>query len=314
MYVPYRCCEKSFEDYYTNQTGHGLNYYQGAAFQKGYGFGGLFRSFFRAAVPLFKSGAKAVGKQLFSSGVGMLNDLSRGEDIKVAAKRHLKQAGQQLTDKAAAKMKTMIGSGRNKKRKRTQKRVSRRKVKKDGGPIEFNISGSGEEYMDLSSSHLYVQVKITKKDGSVLPDNESVAPVNLFLQALFSQVDVSLNERCISSSSNTYPYRAYIETLLNYGEDAKKSLLSCEGFYKDTHLEVVDPLKTPDGNEGLKKRYDLTCKSKTLDLIGQLHCDIFQQNRLLLNLVDLKIKMTRSKPTFCLNAPANDKEYRVILE
>lgn len=131
MFVPYQCCAKSFEDYYTHQSGSGLNYYQGTTLQRGYGFGGLFRSLFRAAVPLFKSGAKAVGKQLFLSGVNVLGDLSRGDDIKEAAKRRLKEAGQQLTDKAATKVKTMIGSGRrNKKRKRSNKVVIRRKAKK----------------------------------------------------------------------------------------------------------------------------------------------------------------------------------------
>lgn len=131
MLVPYQCCNHSFEDYYTHQTGSGLNYYQGSPFQKGYGFGGLFRSLFRAAVPLFKSGAKAVGKQLFHTGVDMLGDMSRGENIKVAAQRRFKEAGKNLTDKAANKMKTMIGSGRkNKKRKRQQKSISRPKAKK----------------------------------------------------------------------------------------------------------------------------------------------------------------------------------------
>lgn len=40
--VPYKCCVKSSEDYYIHQSGGGLNYYQCAALQKGYGFGGLF--------------------------------------------------------------------------------------------------------------------------------------------------------------------------------------------------------------------------------------------------------------------------------
>lgn len=185
---------------------------------------------------------------------------------------------------------------------------------RDGGPVEFNISGSGEEYLDLSASYLYVKVKITKSDGSPLPEKEPVAPVNLFLHAIFSQVDVSLNERVISSSNNIYPYRAYIESLLNYGEDAKKSLLSCECFYKDNNLHVVDPLQNERGNEGLKKRYELTARSEVLEMIGQLHCDIFQQNRLILNLVDLKIKMTRSKPEFCLISPKVDGQYKVMLQ
>lgn len=130
MYVPYQCCQKSFEDYYTQQIGNGLNHYQGVPFQRGYGFGGIFRSLFRAAVPLFRSGAKAVGKQLFHSGLDVLNDVSGGDNIKVAAKRRLKEAGQHLTDKAAEKVKTMIGSGRNKKRKHSKKRISTARTKK----------------------------------------------------------------------------------------------------------------------------------------------------------------------------------------
>lgn len=131
MYVPYQCCQKSFEDYYVQQTGGGLNYYQGSTHQRGYGLGGLFRSFFRAAIPLFKSGAKAVGKQLFHSGVDLLNDVTKGDDVRVAAKKRLKEVGHALTDKAAAKMKTMIGSGkRNKKRKHSRKSCISRKAKK----------------------------------------------------------------------------------------------------------------------------------------------------------------------------------------
>lgn len=185
---------------------------------------------------------------------------------------------------------------------------------RDGGPIEFNISGSGEDYIDLSSTYLHVKAKIVKSDGTPLPEKEPVAPVNLFLHALFSQVDVSLNERVISDSNNTYPYRAYIETLMNYGEDAKKSLLGCECFYKDNNLSVTDPLQAEAGNEGLKKRYELTSKSKTLDMIGQIHSDIFQQNRLLLNLLDLKIKFIRSTPAFCLISSTEDADYKIVLD
>lgn len=189
---------------------------------------------------------------------------------------------------------------------------------RDGIPVEFNISGNGEDYIDLSSSYLYTKVKITKSDGSALTAEDRVAPVSLFSQALFSQVDVSLNERVISSASNTYPYRAYIETLLNFEEDAKKSLLQCECFYKDQKLGTRD--FTLDDNPGLKKRYELTKNSNTLDMMSSLHCDIFQQNRLLLNTVDFKIKMIHSKPEFCLMAlkPSDssqpDPDYKLVLE
>ena len=84
--------------------------------------------------------------------------------------------------------------------------------------------------------------------------------MNLFLHSLFSQVDVSLNERLISPSTNTYPYRAMIETLLNYDEDAKSSQLSMALFYKDTpgKMDAVNPVAdNADANLGLKARFFL---------------------------------------------------------
>ena len=68
----------------------------------------------------------------------------------------------------------------------------------DSGPIEFNVSGSGEEYLDLAKTLLFIKAKITKANGTALELNEQLGPVNLFLHSLFSQVDVSFNERLIS--------------------------------------------------------------------------------------------------------------------
>ena len=59
------------------------------------------------------------------------------------------------------------------------------------GPIKFNVSGSGDKYLDLARTQLYVKAKITKPNGANLDLNEQVGPVNLFLHSLFSQVDVS---------------------------------------------------------------------------------------------------------------------------
>ena len=36
----------------------------------------------------------------------------------------------------------------------------------------------------------------------------------IYIQSLFSQVNVSLNDKLITPSATTYPYRAMIETLL----------------------------------------------------------------------------------------------------
>lgn len=183
----------------------------------------------------------------------------------------------------------------------------------DGGPVEFNVSGSGEEYIDLSQTQLYVKVKILKNDGTSLDAKSKVGPVNLFLHSMFSQVDISLNERLVSSSNNTYPYRAMIEKFLNHGYDSKTSQLTSELFYKDTagRMNVFDTADA-EPNEGFNKRAEMFKNSTSVDMIGRLHLDMFHQERLLLNMVDLKIKLIRSKPEFCLLG--DESEFKVSLE
>ncbi|GIY75318.1 uncharacterized protein F54H12.2 [Caerostris darwini] len=80
----------------------------------------------------------------------------------------------------------------------------------DGGPVEFHISGSGEEYVDLSQTQLYVKAKIVKADGTPLEKDEKIGSVNLFMHFLFSQMDISLNDRLVLNSSNTYSYRSKV--------------------------------------------------------------------------------------------------------
>ena len=178
----------------------------------------------------------------------------------------------------------------------------------DNGPIEFSISGSGEDYLDLANSHVYIRAQILKADGTNLPEDAEVGPTNLWLHSLFSQVDISLNEKLISSSTNTYPFRAYMETLLSFGPAAKESQLTAALWYKDTagHMDAVT-----DDNEGLAARKRCTSRSRVVELMGKIHGDLFFQNRLLLNGLDLKIRLVRSKDAFALMATAPTFKTRI---
>ena len=35
----------------------------------------------------------------------------------------------------------------------------------DGGPIEFNVPGSGEDYLNLANTYLHLGVKVTQANG-----------------------------------------------------------------------------------------------------------------------------------------------------
>ena len=186
----------------------------------------------------------------------------------------------------------------------------------DSGPIEFSIDGSSE-YLDLAHSYLFVKAKLTAGDGGVVTDKK-VAPVSLFLQSLFSQVDVTLNGKLISSGSNNYPYRFMLGTLLNYGDEAKTSKLTSQLFYKNSAgaMDEVDPTKTvaAGGNCRLISRYKHSNKSVSIEMTGPIHADIFFQHRYILDFVNLKLKFSRSKSEFCLMSGEANPNYKVVIE
>ena len=207
-------------------------------------------------------------------------------------------------------------------------------VENANSAITFLIAGT-DEYIDLSKTILTVTGKITKKDGmSKLNGNDqsNVAPVNNFLHSLFRQVDVYLNGKQVTPAMGTYAYRSYIETLLNYDVSAKQSQFSSALYYKDTpgQMEKVGALassitlnyknttgatggnssekiyKPESGNVGFAKRHQFIKNGNRFVLSGPIFADIFMTDRLLLNMLDLKVVLNRSSDPFSLMEIGND--------
>ena len=181
------------------------------------------------------------------------------------------------------------------------------------GPLEFTISGSTEHYLDLSSAFLYVTAHISQDGVSNLDDAaDKAGPVNNWIHSLFSQVDVSLNGKLVSSSSNTYAYRAYIETLLSFGRACKKTFLTNGIWYKDKAGEL-DTLVRGGAvpNIGLSKRMSLCAENRKVDLIGYIHDDVFRQQRLLPPGVSVKVRFVRASEDFSLMSTKNG--YRTLI-
>ena len=210
-------------------------------------------------------------------------------------------------------------------------------VENANSAITFLIAGT-DEYIDLSKTILTVTGKIMKKDGTTKLDSNdqsNVAPVNNFLHSLFRQVDVYLNGKQVTPAMGTYAYRSYIETLLNYDVSAKQSQFSSALYYKDTAgqmdkvgalaslksfnyqkpggqgnvgIDASDKLYVPEsGNVGFAKRHQFIKGGNRFVLSGPIFSDIFMTDRLLLNMMDLKVVLNRSSDTFSLmdlNDPA----------
>lgn len=199
------------------------------------------------------------------------------------------------------------------------------------GPLEFVIEKSGDDYLDLSECYLKVKLKLlkadntplshftdvgTKKGDAIIVENNrgpqsTVVPVNLGLHSLFRQVDLVMNDTLVSSSQDTYPYRAYVSTMLSYGEDTKLTWLEgLEGWHCDEAYKFDD-----SGNKALDKKSTRWClNSRSFEYKGRLHVDMVMQERLIPNGVTVKFVLTKSKPEFFVMSFEDGGKYKVKLE
>jgi len=69
-------------------------------------------------------------------------------------------------------------------------------------------------------------------------------------------------------------------------------------------------LKKSDNN-GYTTRLKYIGNSQTVELYRQLHADLFNSDKMLINGVDMNIKLTRTPEAFCLLAPTDNTKVRI---
>jgi hypothetical protein len=79
-------------------------------------------------------------------------------------------------------------------------------------------------------------------------------------------------------------------------------------WYKDTPGQQN---KRTKDNKGFTSRTELTALSKSVQMMGKLHLNLFYQDKYLLNQVDLKIKLRRSRDAFALVADAANYKIKI---
>ena len=100
-----------YESYYKNQIENPV--FRGAVYQRGHGFGDVFKKFFRWIVPIVKQYAgpiaSTVGKEALKSAINIANDSLDGKSFTTSSKDRFKESLNNLS--------TKIGSGRKRKKK-----------------------------------------------------------------------------------------------------------------------------------------------------------------------------------------------------
>ena len=105
-------------------------------------------------------------------------------------------------------------------------------------PVEFQIDPQ-EDYIDLYRSFFEIELQLKKVNGDDLAVADKLWPVNNLAHSLFKQISVRFNGALISPQTDTYHYKAYLETLMNYDRNDGETVLKPQGWYSALDFPVT---------------------------------------------------------------------------
>jgi hypothetical protein len=181
----------------------------------------------------------------------------------------------------------------------------------NSGVLEFTIPGTSSSYINLHCSFLQIQGKIVRENGERITEaDDDVGFINIPLQSLWRQVDISLQQQIINSKVGpNYAYKSYIDSLVNYSTTQKKGQLTSQLFALDTARFMDDAV----ANIGYYQRRKRTKNGYLVQLSAPLFLDLCEQDRLILNGVEINLKFWANQPAFYLMSSEKDKRYEFVI-
>lgn len=174
--------------------------------------------------------------------------------------------------------------------------------------IIFEVDAN-KSVIDLQNSYLSTKARIINNDDTNLEANKEVGIINYPGATLYKQMDLYLNNDHMISVTD-YAYRSYLETLLSFNDDAKRTWLQSALWQKDKHRHH-DTLG--DANDGYKHRKNKFAESQQVELISKIHVEMFNQPRLLIDHVPLKLVLTKNNDPFTL-LTANTENVKIVID
>lgn len=173
-------------------------------------------------------------------------------------------------------------------------------------PVEFFIPPSSSHYLDLHNTQLYLRCKVKKGDAAVGLNSKTV-PTNLPFASIFANLDIMVNNVAITSSSNNYPYAAYINRVLSNGLDAKDTRFQTELLCKPDKIDPID-------EAGVMFSVMKNARNE-FELIGRLAHGFFNQIRMLPPQTSIRLKLRRAPNTFslCGSDPATGTSFKDLI-
>lgn len=210
------------------------------------------------------------------------------------------------------------------------------------GPITFELPTSSDEQILPCGVRVMVRVRVENLDGSPLVTRHGgaydidnvVIPVNGIGHAMFSDIEVRVNDQKIASYDGNYAYRGNLENLLFTSLESKEhsgQLLGFEepncwpfdyittsaglarvlNFEEQSPSTILEKSTTPFNNGQVwGRRYIRTRDSKIACYIDRLYSELFNQPLALPPGAKLGVQLERSPSKFCLLS-LSDKQLKL---
>ena len=171
---------------------------------------------------------------------------------------------------------------------RTQFVPPTRPVAGEDQQFTFEMPYTGEDYLDLKNTKLYVRGNLTRADGTKLQADEKVKLANNALHSLFDSVIVKIGHNQQEIQMNDYPYKAYLRQLMTAKVNCPNNV--GHGFTAESRAKEVS---TDEGD-----REAWTALSRNIEFCGRTLIDCFQAPGYLLPHTPMTVTFKRSRDQF----------------
>lgn len=123
----------NYEKYYNDQARENIPVFRGSTYQRGHGFGSVFKKLFRWIVPIVKENAKPivkkVGREAVKTAVNIASDALEGQNFKDSAKKRIIESIKNVSGQTGDGI--LKRNGYKRKRKKSKKVLIRKTRKLD---------------------------------------------------------------------------------------------------------------------------------------------------------------------------------------
>ncbi|CAF2156999.1 unnamed protein product [Rotaria magnacalcarata] len=156
--------------------------------------------------------------------------------------------------------------------------------------LDYYVPSFADHMLDLNNVYIFFKLGLRYADGTVPPASSTLVPAQDFATSYIKSLEIFLNDVQIDNTPLHYALSNHIGYLFNTSNSAKTGILSASHYNLD-YDEFKDRFKKS--------------VSKNFDTYTRLSCPLFNQEKLLVSNVDLKIRLTRTSPKFHLNTQSD---------